>query len=67
MITITHHDHHHSPQPLSFKDRFWESMTVAGDDFFDMGRYLVVGSMLAAGNADDGPAADIADLWAVVW
>jgi uncharacterized membrane protein YraQ (UPF0718 family) len=44
-----HHDHHHSPQPLSFKDRFWEAMAVAGDDFFDMGRYLVAGSMLAAG------------------
>ncbi|GAB4453260.1 MAG: hypothetical protein Kow0031_35550 [Anaerolineae bacterium] len=42
--------HHHAPKaparPLSAK--FWESLAVAGDDFFDMGRYLVAGSMLAA-------------------
>jgi uncharacterized membrane protein YraQ (UPF0718 family) len=43
-----HDPHHEHTCSTSFQDRFWESMTVAGDDFFDMGRYLVVGSMLAA-------------------
>jgi uncharacterized membrane protein YraQ (UPF0718 family) len=28
--------------------RIWAALGVAGDDFFDMGRYLVAGSMLAA-------------------
>ncbi len=41
------HDHHH-PHPLSLSARLWDALTVAGDDFFDMGRYLVGGSMLAA-------------------
>lgn len=29
--------------------RVWEALAIAGDDFFDMGRYLVAGSILAAG------------------
>lgn len=43
--------HHHEPepaQPRPFTAKFWEALAVAGDDFFDMGRYLVAGSMLAA-------------------
>lgn len=28
--------------------RFWQALTVGGDDFMDMARYLIVGSMLAA-------------------
>lgn len=41
-----HHDHHEADaSPLA---RFWSAMAIAGDDFFDMGRYLVAGSMLAA-------------------
>ena len=26
----------------------WEALATAGDDFFELGRYLVVGSLLAA-------------------
>jgi uncharacterized protein len=29
--------------------RVWQALAIAGDDFTDMGRYLIVGSMLAAG------------------
>lgn len=29
--------------------RLWRSLGIAGDDFMDMARYLIVGSMLAAG------------------
>ena len=28
--------------------RFWQAFTIAGDDFIDMVRYLIIGSMLAA-------------------
>lgn len=44
------HTHHvgavASSQPLSM--RIWRSLRTAGDDFMDMARYLIVGSMLAA-------------------
>ncbi|MCB0257957.1 MAG: permease, partial [Anaerolineae bacterium] len=36
----------HPPAPSG--SRFWEAMGLAGDDFVDMARYLIVGSMLAA-------------------
>ena len=38
--------HDHLPQPLG--QRLWQALTVGGDDFFDMARYLIVGSLLAA-------------------
>lgn len=37
--------HHHEPQPLS--TRLYKVLSISGDDFIDMGRYLIVGSMLA--------------------
>lgn len=39
-----HHDHEDTP-PGS---RFWQALAISGDDFLDMVRYLIVGSMLAA-------------------
>lgn len=42
-----HHDHEHAGPGLITKIR--EALVISGDDFFDMGCYLVVGSMLAAG------------------
>ncbi|MEL6270324.1 MAG: permease [Chloroflexota bacterium] len=36
-------------QPADLWDRFTEAMGVASNEFFEMGRYLVIGSMLAAG------------------
>jgi uncharacterized membrane protein YraQ (UPF0718 family) len=36
---------HHSP---AAGGRFWQALTIGGDDFLDMARYLIVGSMLAA-------------------
>ena len=41
----------HSPLPTphsSLLTRFWQALAIGGDDFLDMGRYLIVGSMLAA-------------------
>lgn len=40
-----HSPHDHQPTPA---EKLWEALATAGDDFFDMGRYLVAGSMLAA-------------------
>ncbi|HHY54913.1 MAG TPA: permease [Chloroflexi bacterium] len=41
-----HDHHHHAPAPLG--RRFAQAFTLAGDDFLDMARYLIAGSMLAA-------------------
>lgn len=37
-------DHHHPP-----KRSIWQAMSIGGEDFLDMARYLIIGSMLAAG------------------
>lgn len=44
-----HQDLPHKPQSIPLDGKIWESLAIAGDDFFDMSRYLIVGSMLAAG------------------
>jgi uncharacterized protein len=41
---LHHHDH-----PESEARNIWDALATAGDDFLDMSRYLIVGSMLAAG------------------
>jgi uncharacterized membrane protein YraQ (UPF0718 family) len=33
---------------LSLQDKLWESLAIGADDFLDMSRYLIVGSLLAA-------------------
>jgi uncharacterized membrane protein YraQ (UPF0718 family) len=45
-----HHDHRHDPKDLenSLGRKVWQVLSIAGDDFLDMGRYLVTGSLLAA-------------------
>jgi len=40
------HDHHHHAD--TFGAKVWESLATAGDDFLDMARYLIAGSMMAA-------------------
>lgn len=42
-------DHAHHCHTGDSRNRLWQSLTIAGDDFMDMGRYLVAGSLLAAG------------------
>ncbi len=41
-VAPTERDHVH-PNP-----RIWQALAMAGDDFLDMGRYLIAGSILAA-------------------
>ena len=45
------HDHGRDQAGASQRtlhDRLWHALAIAGDDFIDMGRFLVIGSMLAA-------------------
>jgi len=42
------HEHTHDHPHESGLNRFWNALSIGGDDFFDMGRYLIIGSMLAA-------------------
>jgi uncharacterized protein len=37
------------PQKASLKDRWQRVMVIASDEFFEMGRYLTLGALLAAG------------------
>ncbi|MEM7029877.1 MAG: permease [Chloroflexota bacterium] len=46
--TFPEHDHHHGEAPAPGRDRIWQVLGLAGEDFLDMARYLIVGSMLAA-------------------
>ncbi|MCB9104287.1 MAG: permease [Anaerolineales bacterium] len=45
----SHHHHHHQHASPGLIAKIREALVISGDDFFDMGRYLVVGSLLAAG------------------
>jgi uncharacterized membrane protein YraQ (UPF0718 family) len=42
------HDHHPSEQSPSLKQKFKKVLLIASDEFFEMGRFLVVGALLAA-------------------
>lgn len=77
-----HEHHHHShaqpgPSP-TIGQRLWLAMATAGDDFVDMGRYLVVGSMMAAAmqtvvpqsvllNLGGGPVSSVLTLMALAF
>lgn len=43
------HPHHQHEEPSKRDERVVEALALAGDDFLDMSRFLVFGSMLAAG------------------
>ncbi len=42
------HDHEHDHEHSGSRPGIWQALVMAGDDFLDMGRYLIVGAMLAA-------------------
>ena len=35
--------------PRPFRERIWQALAIGADDFLDMARYLIIGSLLAAG------------------
>jgi len=44
-----HHDHAHCDhEALSTRAKLMSALTIAGDEFFEMGRFLIFGSILAA-------------------
>ncbi|MDE0140333.1 MAG: permease [Caldilineaceae bacterium] len=42
------HSHNHSHHHGGSRPGIWQALIMAGDDFLDMGRYLIAGAMLAA-------------------
>lgn len=46
-LTCCHHDHADTP-PTRRGQLIWEALATGGDDFLNMSRYLIGGSMLAA-------------------
>ena len=42
------HDHSHHHEHSGSRPGIWQALVMAGDDFLDMGRYLIAGAMLAA-------------------
>jgi uncharacterized membrane protein YraQ (UPF0718 family) len=47
-LTLSHHDHDHAETGSSFKDKLRSALVICADEFFEMGRYLIIGAMLAA-------------------
>jgi uncharacterized membrane protein YraQ (UPF0718 family) len=45
---FSHHDHEHEQRPATIRARLWQALAIGGDDFLDMARYLIIGSLLAA-------------------
>lgn len=43
-----HHHHHHPEQKTSFMKKIWKTLEHAVEEFFSMGKYLVIGSLIAA-------------------
>ncbi len=42
------HGHDHSHGHSAAQPRIWQALAMAGDDFLDMGRFLIAGALLAA-------------------
>lgn len=42
------HEHEHTHTHLSGRQKIWEALTHAVDEFFDTGRYLIFGSLIAS-------------------
>jgi uncharacterized membrane protein YraQ (UPF0718 family) len=42
------HEHNHSQPGSSFREKIQEALIICADEFFEMGRYLIIGAVLAA-------------------
>jgi len=47
VLTLTH-DHPHE-KPTTFVEKIRGALVITADEFFEMGRYLIIGALLAAG------------------
>jgi uncharacterized membrane protein YraQ (UPF0718 family) len=43
------HVHEHDGTPSTFREKIRQALLICADEFFEMGRYLIVGALLAAG------------------
>jgi len=48
LMSVHDHEHTHN-ETLSFGDKLQQALLICADEFFEMGRYLILGAMLAAG------------------
>ena len=46
-LTLSH-EHHHNESGSSFREKIQHALVICADEFFEMGRYLIIGAMLAA-------------------
>ncbi|MGE6486925.1 permease [Paenisporosarcina sp. NPDC076898] len=44
----THHHHHHSSKDQTFMNKFVDMLKHAVDEFFSVGKYLIIGAFIAA-------------------
>jgi uncharacterized membrane protein YraQ (UPF0718 family) len=49
LLSSHEHEHTHHHEAASFSDKIQQALLICADEFFEMGRYLIVGAMLAAG------------------
>jgi uncharacterized membrane protein YraQ (UPF0718 family) len=49
LLSASDHDHNRQHEAASFSDKVQQALLICADEFFEMGRYLIVGAMLAAG------------------
>jgi uncharacterized membrane protein YraQ (UPF0718 family) len=42
------HEHHHDEAGPSFGEKIQQALIICADEFFEMGRYLIIGAILAA-------------------
>ena len=42
------HEHHHHEAGTSIREKLQKAVVICADEFFEMGRYLIIGAMLAA-------------------
>lgn len=43
------HSHQHALVHISYKKKIWQTLEHAVEEFFSMGKYLIIGSLIAAG------------------
>lgn len=50
-VSLSSHDHEHThrDETQSFVGKIQQALLICADEFFEMGRYLILGAMLAAG------------------
>jgi hypothetical protein len=49
VLTLSHEHNHSLEAKTSFAEKIRQALLVTADEFFEMGRYLILGAMLAAG------------------